>query len=250
MAVLLDDDTMYPTNLEAKLAVLEDQPNVGIVHSAFDYIDSDGEVLAERIDWTGNPQLAGRETGREFIERTMAVDTADLRIVRPPQAIRRRAARARRARRPRNRSRPVPEDRDVLGLRLHRRCAHRREAPQRERQWIVRPVRPGRRRADDHECGHDEHREGGQAALHRHLRTVAPGAPGPQASRSGPCAHRAQGHGRRRHARRAASGPVPPATCTAPRESSPVCGGPHGPPCSSPRASSGGACSTSPSTGG
>lgn len=75
VAVLLDDDTMYPTNLEAKLAVLEDQPNVGIVHSAFDYIDSDGEVLAERIDWTGNPQLAGRETGREFIERTMAVGT-------------------------------------------------------------------------------------------------------------------------------------------------------------------------------
>jgi hypothetical protein len=75
VAVLLDDDTMYPTNLEAKLALLEQHPTAGVAHSAFNYIDHAGEVSAENINWTGQPHPARFETGREFIERTMALGT-------------------------------------------------------------------------------------------------------------------------------------------------------------------------------
>jgi len=73
VAVLLDDDAMYPTNLEAKLALLEQYPTAGVAHSAFDYIDHAGEVCEGNINWAGGPHAARFETGREFIERAMAL---------------------------------------------------------------------------------------------------------------------------------------------------------------------------------
>lgn len=73
VAVLNDDDAMYPTNLEAKLALLEQHPTAGVAHSGFNYMDHAGEVIAENITWTGQPEPALFETGREFIERAMAV---------------------------------------------------------------------------------------------------------------------------------------------------------------------------------
>ena len=75
LTVLLDDDLMYPSNLEAKLALLEQHPTAGVAHSAFDYIDHAGEVTAENVEWTGQADLAAFETGREFIERTMRLGT-------------------------------------------------------------------------------------------------------------------------------------------------------------------------------
>lgn len=73
VAVLLDDDTMSPTNLEAKLALLEQHPTAGGAHGAINYIDHAGRVSAENINWTGQLQPARFETGREFIDRTMAL---------------------------------------------------------------------------------------------------------------------------------------------------------------------------------
>ena len=73
VAVLLDDDTMYPTNLEAKLALLEEYPTAGLVHSAFDFIDQAGKVTREKITWTGDSHPARFEAGRQFILRTLAL---------------------------------------------------------------------------------------------------------------------------------------------------------------------------------
>ena len=73
VTTLLDDDMMYPTALEKKVARLEENPRAGVAHSAFNYIDHAGEVTTEHLDWTGHTHLAGFETGREFIERTMAL---------------------------------------------------------------------------------------------------------------------------------------------------------------------------------
>jgi hypothetical protein len=75
VAVLLDDDTMSPTNLEVKLTLLEEHPTAGVAHSAFNYIDHAGRITAAHVDWTGQSNPATFETGREFIERTMALGT-------------------------------------------------------------------------------------------------------------------------------------------------------------------------------
>jgi glycosyltransferase involved in cell wall biosynthesis len=73
VAMLFDDDRMYPSNLEVKLALLKEHPSAGVAHSSFDYIDDAGRVTAECIDWTAHTDRAGFETGREFIERTMGL---------------------------------------------------------------------------------------------------------------------------------------------------------------------------------
>jgi glycosyltransferase involved in cell wall biosynthesis len=72
IAVLLDDDTMYPTNLETKAALLDEYQTAGVAHSAFDYIDQAGRVTDRNITWTASPRTARLETGREFIQRSMA----------------------------------------------------------------------------------------------------------------------------------------------------------------------------------
>jgi hypothetical protein len=73
VAVLLDDDLMYPRNLETKLALMEKRPSAGLAHSAIRYIDAAGGVLAEHVQWTGSRRPCEFETGREFIQRTMAL---------------------------------------------------------------------------------------------------------------------------------------------------------------------------------
>jgi glycosyltransferase involved in cell wall biosynthesis len=73
VAVLLDDDLMYPTNLETKHALLEEYPTAGVAHSAFNYLDHAGEVSAENINWTGQPHPVRSETGKQFIKQTMGL---------------------------------------------------------------------------------------------------------------------------------------------------------------------------------
>ncbi len=72
VAVLLDDDTMYPQNLETKIALLDDYPTAGVAHAAFDYVDQASQVTVRNVNWQAAPDAAPFETGREFIERTMA----------------------------------------------------------------------------------------------------------------------------------------------------------------------------------
>ncbi len=71
VSVLLDDDTMYPTNLEKKLSLLQQYPTVGVAHSALDYIDDAGMLVAQHIRWSG--PATHFETGREFIELAMGL---------------------------------------------------------------------------------------------------------------------------------------------------------------------------------
>lgn len=72
VALLLDDDTMYPLNLEKKLALLDEYPTAAVAHSAFDYIDQDGRITDRNIAWTGGlERTTDFETGSEFIRRTM-----------------------------------------------------------------------------------------------------------------------------------------------------------------------------------
>ena len=73
LTVLLDDDSMYPTNLATKLDLLERHPTAGVAHSAFDYIDRIGKVTAQRVHWLGLEKPPTFETGRDFIERTMTL---------------------------------------------------------------------------------------------------------------------------------------------------------------------------------
>lgn len=73
VAVLLDDDIMYPANLQAKLDLLHQHPTAGLVHGAFNFIDRDGNVSRGNITWTGDLHPSSFETGRQFIERVMAL---------------------------------------------------------------------------------------------------------------------------------------------------------------------------------
>lgn len=63
--ILADDDVLYPKHLEETVAVLDRHPHVGMVHTAFDVIGPEGEVVFRGVDWTG--VAAGIESGAEFI---------------------------------------------------------------------------------------------------------------------------------------------------------------------------------------
>lgn len=72
VTLLGDDDVMLPGALERSVACLDENPGVGMVHSAFDIVDAAGEVVAARADWTKGLLADTTETGLEFIERSMA----------------------------------------------------------------------------------------------------------------------------------------------------------------------------------
>jgi hypothetical protein len=68
--ILHDDDLMRPTNVAAKLAVVDAHPEVAFVHSAFAFIDVDGNVTQERMTW-GLP-VDPIESSETFIRRVFA----------------------------------------------------------------------------------------------------------------------------------------------------------------------------------
>jgi glycosyltransferase involved in cell wall biosynthesis len=51
LAVLADDDLMTADNLARKVAVLERNPAVGLVHSKYDVIDAAGQVVRANTNW-------------------------------------------------------------------------------------------------------------------------------------------------------------------------------------------------------
>lgn len=55
IAILPDDDLMKPENLLEKVAVLDRDENVGLVHSKYDLIDGDGKVVREDTNWGHGP---------------------------------------------------------------------------------------------------------------------------------------------------------------------------------------------------
>ena len=62
-----DDEQLYPDHLRRCVEVLDANPRVGMVHTAFDLVGPAGETIAERVDWTGGPPEDRIETGDEFI---------------------------------------------------------------------------------------------------------------------------------------------------------------------------------------
>jgi glycosyltransferase involved in cell wall biosynthesis len=55
IAILPDDDLMKPENLAEKVATLSHNGNLGLVHSKYDLIDGDGQVLRENTNWGHGP---------------------------------------------------------------------------------------------------------------------------------------------------------------------------------------------------
>jgi glycosyltransferase involved in cell wall biosynthesis len=66
-----DDELLYPEHLERTVRVLDAQPNAGMVHTAFDIIGPEGEVVFPATNWTG---VDGDRTepGEEFIRGALA----------------------------------------------------------------------------------------------------------------------------------------------------------------------------------
>jgi glycosyltransferase involved in cell wall biosynthesis len=76
VAVLQDDDLMFPANLERKVAALVGRPQAALAHAPFRFIDERGAVLSDSVDWWKSE--ADVESGAEFIrgmlERGVRVD--------------------------------------------------------------------------------------------------------------------------------------------------------------------------------
>lgn len=69
--ILPDDDLLHPDHLASTVAILDAHPRVGFVHSAFDVIGPDGQLLNEGVDWTYGLTDDKVESGPEFIRQSM-----------------------------------------------------------------------------------------------------------------------------------------------------------------------------------
>lgn len=69
--MLPDDDLMLPGNLEAKAAFFEARPSVGLVHSAFRFIDSDSLPYGPVTNWV-QAQTDFVQSGFEFVGKSIA----------------------------------------------------------------------------------------------------------------------------------------------------------------------------------
>jgi glycosyltransferase involved in cell wall biosynthesis len=68
--MLPDDDLMLPGNLECKVRFLDAHPSVGLVHSAFRYLDGDAQPTGPTQNWS---RLTADtvEPGKAFIRRSL-----------------------------------------------------------------------------------------------------------------------------------------------------------------------------------
>jgi glycosyltransferase involved in cell wall biosynthesis len=69
--IVSDDDLLYPPLLERMVAELDRVPRAGMVHSAFDIIDEDGNVLLSHRNWTYGLDKDRVEPPEEFITESM-----------------------------------------------------------------------------------------------------------------------------------------------------------------------------------
>jgi hypothetical protein len=69
IALFFDDDMMMTNNLEEKVAVLEQHPKVGLVHSKYCIVDSHGEILEDNTnkECAGNRKSDAVEPGRNVL---------------------------------------------------------------------------------------------------------------------------------------------------------------------------------------
>jgi glycosyltransferase involved in cell wall biosynthesis len=69
--MLCDDDLLLPGFLDATVGVLDRQPRVGMVHTAFTVLDGKGEVVDEQADWTGGLTKDTVEAAPDFLAESM-----------------------------------------------------------------------------------------------------------------------------------------------------------------------------------
>jgi glycosyltransferase involved in cell wall biosynthesis len=75
LMILFDDDRLYPEYLSSVLELLEQDPGVGLVHTAFDEIDIDSRVLKHAASFVKSSQPSMVESGPAFLERSMTSTT-------------------------------------------------------------------------------------------------------------------------------------------------------------------------------
>jgi glycosyltransferase involved in cell wall biosynthesis len=71
LAVVPDDDLLYPDHLRMAVDVLDRHPNVGLVHTGFDLIDESGRVLEKHKLLLPVESAVTIESSAEFLERGM-----------------------------------------------------------------------------------------------------------------------------------------------------------------------------------
>lgn len=69
--MLPDDDLMLPGNLERKVRFFEAHPNVGLVHSAFRYLNADGLPNGPVTKWTPH-EVDTVQPGKDFVGLSLA----------------------------------------------------------------------------------------------------------------------------------------------------------------------------------
>jgi GT2 family glycosyltransferase len=70
--ILPDDDLMYPDLLERAVRVLDEQPKAGAVHTSFNLIGPDNEILQEDVNWTYGLTDDAVESPETFIAESMS----------------------------------------------------------------------------------------------------------------------------------------------------------------------------------
>ena len=68
--VLPDDDLLHPRFLERTVAALDNHPRAGMVHTAFDLVDRNGELIGGG-NWTGGLVEDTVESPEKFVEQSM-----------------------------------------------------------------------------------------------------------------------------------------------------------------------------------
>jgi glycosyltransferase involved in cell wall biosynthesis len=71
LMLLPDDDRLYPDYLRAVVDVLQRNPRVGLVHTAFDEIDIESRVQKHAASYVKSSHPLMVEPGRAFLERSM-----------------------------------------------------------------------------------------------------------------------------------------------------------------------------------
>jgi glycosyltransferase involved in cell wall biosynthesis len=71
LVILPDDDLLYPDYLQSTLAILESNPEAGVVHTAFDLMGGDGRIIEEGRSLMNGRASVGIDRGYDVIELGM-----------------------------------------------------------------------------------------------------------------------------------------------------------------------------------
>ena len=71
LMLLPDDDLLYPDYLSSVVEILERNPRVGLVHTAFDEIDIESRVQKHAASYVKSNHPSMVEPGRAFLKRSM-----------------------------------------------------------------------------------------------------------------------------------------------------------------------------------